>query len=106
MKHITKKQDENIYKSSLLDFYFKDMKAGVLDIETTGLSPAKNKFILGGLYSFGEGNIHQFFAENRSEEASALKSFTEKLSQLDMVITYNGRHFDMPCRKTAGKAFK
>lgn len=96
MKHITKKQDENIYKSSLLDFYFKDMKAGVLDIETTGLSPAKNKFILGGLYSFGEGNIHQFFAENRSEEASALKSFTEKLSQLDMVITYNGRHFDMP----------
>lgn len=40
--------------------------------------------------------MHQLFAENRGEEREALKAFYDMISQLDMVITYNGRHFDMP----------
>ena len=96
MKYLTNYSDENIYKSAMLDFYFKDMNIGVLDIETTGLNPSKNKFILGGLYNFKDKTIHQFLAENKSEEKDALCEFKKKLSKTDMVITYNGRHFDIP----------
>ncbi len=96
MKHLCKKYNIDIYKSSLLDFYFRDMKAGVLDIETTGLNPSLNKFILGGLYDTSEGSLHQFFAESRSEEEEALTGFYRELKAFDMVVTYNGRHFDMP----------
>lgn len=96
MKHITQNFNEEIYTSSTLDFYFSDMKIGVLDIETTGLDPSKNKFILGGLFDLQTKTMHQFFAEKRAEEAEALAAFYELISSLDMVITYNGRHFDMP----------
>jgi len=96
MKHISFFCDENIYTSNLLDFYFKDLKVGVLDIETTGLNPSRNKFILGGLYTLEDKMLHQFFAENRQEEEAALRAYIAELDKLDMVITYNGKHFDMP----------
>ncbi len=96
MKHLTQQFNEEVYTSSTLDFYFSGMKVGVLDIETTGLDPSRNKFILGGLFDLQTKTMHQFFAEKRSEEAEALAAFYELLSDLDMVITYNGRHFDMP----------
>lgn len=90
------KCDGALYTSGLLDFYFSGMRIGVLDIETTGLNPARNKFILGGLLDMQTMTMHQYFAENRSEERQALESFAAEVSGLDMVITYNGRHFDMP----------
>lgn len=96
MKHITKHFDENIYTSSLLDFYFSGMNIAVLDIETTGLDPSRNKFILGGLFDLQKGDMHQLFAESRSEEKETLEKFYELMSDFDMVITYNGKHFDMP----------
>ena len=96
MKHLTMKYEGPLYTSSLLDFYFSVMRIGVLDIETTGLSPARNKFILGGLLDLQTMTMHQYFAENRGEERQVLEDFAEKVSGLDMVITYNGRHFDMP----------
>ena len=96
MKHLIKHFDEQIYTSAVLDFYFSDMKIGVLDIETTGLDPSRNKFILGGLFDIQTGTMHQFFAENRGEEKQALEEFYQLLSGFDMVITYNGKHFDMP----------
>jgi hypothetical protein len=40
--------------------------------------------------------MHQFLAESRQEEGDALLAYLEELSKLDMVITYNGRHFDIP----------
>ena len=96
MKHLTMKYEGALYTSSLLDFYFSGMRTGVLDIETTGLNPARNKFILGGLLDLQTMTMHQYFAENRGEERQVLEDFAEKVSGLDMVITYNGRHFDMP----------
>lgn len=96
MKHISFFCDENIYTSNLLDFYFKGLKIGILDIETTGLNPSRNKFILGGLYTLEDRILHQFFAESRQEEKAALEAYIDELNKLDMVITYNGKHFDMP----------
>lgn len=96
MKHLTRQCDEAIYSSGLLDFYFKDLRMGVLDIETTGLNPSRNKFILGGLFDFTEKTLHQSFAKTRHEEKDALAHFLALLAPLDMVVTYNGRHFDLP----------
>lgn len=96
MKHLTIKYEEPIYTSNILDFYFKDMNIGVLDIETTGLNPSRNKFILGGLYNCREKTVHQIFAENKSEEKACLECYLEEIYKTDMIITYNGKHFDMP----------
>ena len=40
--------------------------------------------------------MHQFFAETRGEEEEALEGYLDVLSRLDLVVTYNGRHFDLP----------
>lgn len=96
MKHIIKHIDETIYTSPLLDFYFEGMTVGSLDIETTGLSATRNKFVLGGLYNFKTQEFHQFFAENRDEEGQALSEYIDELAKLDVVVTYNGKHFDIP----------
>ena len=96
MKYSTVRYSEELYRNNIYDFYFSGMRTGVLDIETTGLDPSRNRFILGGLYDCGTCTIHQYFAEKRSEEPEALAGFLSVLDSLDMVITYNGRHFDMP----------
>jgi len=96
MKHLTIDFKETMYSSSILDFYFGGMTAGVLDIETTGLNPSRNKFILGGLYNKDEETVHQLFAEKRADEANALAAYLDEIYKMDMLITYNGKHFDMP----------
>ena len=88
--------DGPVYSSNIYDSYFRGLRTGVLDIETTGLEPSRCRFILGGLLDMQTGTLHQIFAENRSEEREALEAFVSLVEDLDMVITYNGRHFDMP----------
>ncbi|WP_312651420.1 ribonuclease H-like domain-containing protein [Aminipila sp.] len=88
------------YQSRLLDFYIgnrKNKKIGVLDIETTGLSPHNSHFILGGLLLYTDAGVtlKQYFAESLEEEKQALVAFLEDIRTLDIVITYNGKHFDI-----------
>lgn len=89
----------------ILKPYFENLKIGVFDIETTGLSPERCRFILGGLISpleecdnVPDGDIlaEQFFAESRGDEETALEACMKRLSELDVVVTYNGVRFDMP----------
>ena len=96
MKHIIEKWDEGVYESGFWKFYFGDMKVGVLDIETTGLYPARNKFVLGCLYDVTKGELHQVLAQSRAEEPEALSEYLKLIANVDLVVTYNGRHFDMP----------
>lgn len=96
MKHIVEKWEQNIYESSLWNFYFDGMRVGVIDIETTGLNPSRNKFILGGIYDVSRGEIHQILAESRREEEEALVEYIRVTEDMDIVVTYNGRHFDIP----------
>lgn len=87
-----------IYTSRAFRLYFQDMDLGVLDIETTGLSPKNNAFILGGLVTPESDvlKVEQFFAESLSEEAAALTAFWNLASSKDVLITFNGQHFDLP----------
>lgn len=88
------------YQSRILDFYIgniKHKKIGVLDIETTGLSPHNSHFILGGLLYYTDTGVtvKQYFAESLEEEKQTLIAFLEDVKALDIVITYNGKHFDI-----------
>jgi len=87
---------DELYSSKAFDFYFKGLNVGVLDIETTGLSPDHSAFILGGLLCYKEKTFEQFFVENFSEEKQVLKNFIERIKNLDVILTYNGQSFDMP----------
>lgn len=79
-------------------FYFANMKIGVFDIETTGLSPHKCQLILSGFIISDKNNIYkkQFFAESLEDEIYILKETIEILEELDVVVTYNGAKFDIP----------
>ncbi|MBQ2747324.1 MAG: ribonuclease H-like domain-containing protein [Firmicutes bacterium] len=101
--------DEKIWADtdfpSVLKPYFENLKVGIFDIETTGLSPDRCRFILGGLVTGaddcdylpdGDLLVEQFFAETKADEEAALDACMKRLSELDVVITYNGARFDMP----------
>lgn len=98
MKHIQQDIPHQPWHSKLFDFYFKDRTLGVLDIETTGLNPAKNHFVLGGLLVItnNSSTLHQFFAEELSQERETLIAFLNAIKQVDFLLTYNGKHFDLP----------
>ncbi|MEG0830354.1 MAG: ribonuclease H-like domain-containing protein [Anaerovoracaceae bacterium] len=107
MEYIRKQLNYTKYKSNAFEFYFKGMTIGALDIETTGLSPQNNKFILGGLAVAEKDSLilHQFFAENIDEEKQVLTDYINEVSNLDLILTYNGKNFDIPFMKKRGSGF-
>ena len=96
MKTITYDKHLDMYESPILDFYFKGLRFASLDIETTGLSRSRSRFILGGLYDTASGRFTQILAEDTTEEAEVLQAYLDEVSAYDVVITFNGRHFDVP----------
>ncbi|MCB6367617.1 hypothetical protein LI291_15695, partial [Intestinibacillus massiliensis] len=68
MEYITDKIAYPLYASKAFDLYFDGMRLGVVDIETTGLSPQRSRFVLGGLLTVEDGmlQVQQFFAEDLS----------------------------------------
>lgn len=94
----TENINENLNLPKAIENYFSDCKVGVLDIETTGLSPSQHKVIIGGLLVFDCGNkgkLLQFFAENPSEEKGLLEAYIEEINKCHILITYNGKSFDL-----------
>lgn len=93
-----------IYKDTELDLsffdtYFKGMNYAIFDIETTGLSPKTCQVILSG-FIFPRGNgefeVLQYFAETLSDEAEVLQSTIRALDNVNFIITFNGKAFDIP----------
>ncbi len=75
-------------------------KFGFLDLETTGLSGGTGTyFFLAGLGSFTDAGfrIRQYFLADLRHEPAMLSLLTRDLKQLDVIVTYNGRRFDLPC---------
>lgn len=69
-----------------------------LDIETTGLSPKYHHcYLIGCCFSEnGQILLRQFFCENATEESNMLKNFCSFFLCFHQIITFNGRHFDLP----------
>lgn len=99
MKTITDYIQLSVYHSKLYDMYFAGKRFAVFDIETTGLSPVNSKVILTGILTIdktGQGMVQQFFADQNDDEEALIRATMNTLQNVDYVITYNGRHFDIP----------
>ena len=96
-----------LYNSAAFQLYFGGLKIGVLDIETTGLNPEKSNLVLGGLAFLNSQNnsiiLKQYFADNIFEEKEVLHIYIKEVEKLDVLITYNGKHFDLPYLSTRCK---
>lgn len=68
------------------------------DIETTGLSAASAFLYLIGAVRYDgiDWTLHQWLAENPSEEETVLSAFLEFASDFDTLIHFNGATFDLP----------
>ncbi len=100
MKTITDTVRLPAYTSRLMEQYFGRRPFAVFDIETTGLSPAYCKVILSGILRFdgAQAQVIQFFADQPGpeDEKAVLAATLRALEGTDYIITYNGRHFDVP----------
>ncbi len=79
------------------------MKMVFLDTETTGLAGGTGTLaFLVGLARFDEKGLKltQFLIEDPSEEEAMLLAFSNFCSDVEAVITFNGKSFDMPLLKT------
>lgn len=79
--------------------YFGGRRYAVFDIETTGLSPKTSQLILSG-FVVPEGNgdftMTQIFAQSLHEEEEVIEATLDFLKNVDYIITFNGRSFDVP----------
>ncbi len=99
MEIIQRKHQMNYYTSRLLERYFPGMKLGVFDIETTGLNPAETEVVLAGFLEVnpdGSALATQYFADKAGEEQELLTSIFKEFEKYDVLLTYNGKHFDLP----------
>jgi len=68
----------------------------IVDIETLGLSN-QPVFLLGLAHPDESGIVvHQFLARNLGQELATLMNFTYHLNKRELILTYNGKNFDIP----------
>jgi len=70
-------------------------KLCLMDIESTSLDADTGTFVGGGLMELN-GSFTWFYSKNPRNEKTALDRFLKRLSKYDIVVTWNGRFFDMP----------
>ena len=67
-----------------------------VDTETTGLAGSM-VFLLGTMQVLPDGMLlRQVFARDYREEAALLSKWTEKLEQARLLVSFNGKSFDLP----------
>jgi uncharacterized protein YprB with RNaseH-like and TPR domain len=74
-----------------------------LDTETTGLAGGSGTvaFLVGvGVISSGGFDLKQYFLREPAEEASMLAALANDLARFDVLVTYNGKSFDVPLLET------
>ncbi|MBD3240304.1 MAG: hypothetical protein GF331_06930 [Chitinivibrionales bacterium] len=75
-----------------------------MDIETTGLSNVP-LFLIGIMtWENGAFHVHQFLARSYAEEAAVVALFVERASRCRVVVTFNGKSFDIPFIRTRAAA--
>lgn len=101
MQIFTKNYDIPFNQNKQFRDFFKGNNIAILDIETTGLSPKFCKVILVGIIIISKDNqkLYQIFADSQEEEKDLLLKTKKILEDVDFVITYNGKKFDLPFLK-------
>jgi len=77
--------------------------AAFLDIEPTGLSARTSRFaFLVGLGSFEAFSfrLRQFFLADLADEPSMLEALAQEIGRKRLIVTFNGRAFDLPRLET------
>lgn len=70
-------------------------KVGILDIETSSLEADAGVVVGAGLIS-EKGQAEYFPVRRTTEEKNVLVKLVERLQAFDVVVTWNGRFFDIP----------
>lgn len=80
--------------------FFKAEDIKFIDIETLGLYYIHPVFLIGVLqFVGGVGYIRQFIARDFSEEKAILLETCNELKNTEVIISFNGRSFDLPYLK-------
>lgn len=92
--------NEKISHPLNINHYFDKEHICFFDIETTGLNRNKNMIYLIGILYFdihtNNWILEQYFADNLDKEIDILNHFLAKITNFDVLITYNGNSFDIP----------
>ncbi len=78
-------------------------RTAFIDTETTGLAGGTGTylFLVGvGLFDQDCFTIRQFFMRDFSEEPAQLQALGELLDTCEAVVSFNGKHFDLPLLET------
>lgn len=68
-----------------------------VDIEATGLTAGTPLFLVGVLgYWQGDLRVQQLLARDYTEEAALLSYFSKMLGASDVVVSFNGKTYDLP----------
>ena len=74
-----------------------------IDLETTGLSGGAGTlaFLVGcGYFDLGAFQVRQFLLTSHSAERALLAAVAEFFEDADLIVTYNGKTFDVPVMET------
>lgn len=98
MEIIKKVFDESLYFPENIKVLVNNKRILFLDIETTGFNPKNSNIILIGI-SYEENEkyvVEQIFANCADDEKDMLYEFVKRLQNFDLIVTYNGKSFDVP----------
>ncbi len=74
-----------------------------IDLETTGLSGGAGTmaFLVGcGFFDLGAFQVRQFLLTSHASERALLSAVAEFFDGADLIVTYNGKTFDLPVMET------
>jgi uncharacterized protein YprB with RNaseH-like and TPR domain len=78
-------------------------KAVFIDLETTGLSGGAGTvaFLVGcGFFDLGAFHVRQFLLTSYNAERALLAACADLFAGADLIVTYNGKTFDLPVMET------
>lgn len=87
------------------NIYTDNLNMAVFDIESTGLSPDRDIVISASFLDDDGSGLRQYFTGDPKTEFLIIKKIAEEFKQLDAIITYNGKRFDIPFVQTRAKKY-
>lgn len=103
MKTIRKEVQTEPFRSRAFSLYTAGAEIAVFDIETTGLYPKRDSLILSGILRLrtgGKATATQYFSDRSGDEPEVIRATVRDLAECDLIVTYNGRSFDLPFLRT------